>query len=308
MALRKTAAPRATILDHIVRLDPERDSVQLLMPGYRHEFPVNLTRACGCALFGTPAIPQIPVLLDSAEAFNSSMHKLRVLAIGVLRLPSQARCVRAPGSLVRDAIGEVTAMTATPPWWLPFGQLWALATVLANAFAPKWLPSYGRAVIRLPFGLVLIAAQTWGVLVYVPGRAVAVLTPPSNRPRLITNELTRLSRTHWHLSNFGAWPTGTGVGTVLLNHVCELADAAQINTCLRASNRDNQRLYRRFGFRRAADSVRGTTMVRRFQPSRNPLASPAECEDARLAGRLAKTLARQWRQAPNRPRSHREIA
>jgi hypothetical protein len=186
---------------------------------------------------------------------------------------------------------EVTAMTATPPWWLPFGQLWALAAVLAIAFAPKWLPSYGRVVIRLPFGLVLIAAQTWGVLVYVPGRAVAVLTPPCNRPRLITNELTHLSRTHWHLSNFGAWPTGTGVGTVLLNHVCGLADAAQINTCLRASNHDNQRLYRRFGFRCAADSVRGTTMVRRFQPSRNPLASTAECEDVRLAGRQAKTLA-----------------
>jgi hypothetical protein len=207
-----------------------------------------------------------------------------------------------------NAAGEVTAMTAMPPWWLPFGQLWALAAVLANAFAPKWLPSYGRAVIRLPFGLVLIAAQTWGVLVYVPGRAVAVLMPPCTRPRLITNELTRLSRTHWRLSNFGAWPTGTGVGTVLLNHVCGLADAAQINTCLRASNHVNQRLYRRFGFRRAADSVRGTTMVRRFQPSRNPLASPAECEDVRLAGRLAKTLAGSGVRLRTLPRSHRKIA
>jgi hypothetical protein len=69
------------------------------MPGYRREFPVNLIRACGCALFGTLAIPQIPVLLDSAEALNSSMHKPRGPAIGVLRLPAQARCVRAPGSL-----------------------------------------------------------------------------------------------------------------------------------------------------------------------------------------------------------------
>lgn len=300
--------PWTTIPDHIVRLDPERSSGQLLMPGYHHEFPVDLIQACGCALFGTLAVPQIPVLRDSAEAFNSSMHKLRGLAIGVLRLAAQARCVRGARGAGSNATGEVTALTATPPWWLPFGQFWALATVLANAFAPKWLPPFGRAVIRLPFGLVLIAAQTWGVLVYVPGQAVAVLTPPCNRPRLIINELTRLSRTHWHLSNFGAWPTGTGAGTVLLNHACGLADAAQINICLRASNRDNQRLYRRFGFRRAADSGSGTTMVRRFQPSRNPLASPAECEDVRLAGRLAKTLARQWRQAPNRPRSHREIA
>lgn len=89
--------PRASLLDHILGLDPERDSVQLLMLGYRHEFPVDLIRACGCALFGTLVAPQIPALLDSTEAFNSSMYNLRGLAIDVLRLPARARCVRRQG-------------------------------------------------------------------------------------------------------------------------------------------------------------------------------------------------------------------
>ncbi len=175
--------------------------------------------------------------------------------------------------------------------WLSFHELRALTMVLANAFAPAWLPPFWRGLAQLPFGLILVTAQSWGALVYVPGRAVAVLTPPRNRPWFIANKVTRLGHTHWRLSNCGAWPTGVGAGTILLTQVCRLADGAQIDICLRASNRDNRRFYQRFGFQQVSSSMRGTTMTRRFQPLRTESAPRSECRDVRLSGRLAIALA-----------------
>lgn len=142
------------------------------------------------------------------------------------------------------------------------GELRALAEVLSNALSPRWLPIRCRAMFRPPFKMILRVVQTWGALVYIPGRAVAVLTPPRNRPRFVRNELTKLGRTHWRLSNCGAWPTGSGAGALLLTCVCGLADCAGLYLCLRASNGDNQRFYERFGFERTSASLRGMTMVR----------------------------------------------
>ena len=180
-------------------------------------------------------------------------------------------------------------MTRQEPGWLTVGELAELAGVLANAFAPRWLPPRGRWLIRLPFSLILIAAQSWGALVYIPGRAVAVLTPPRRRPRAIPNKVTRLGHTHWRLSNCAAWPTGKGSGTILLGQICGLADAAGIDLCLRASNSANQKFYRRLGFAFASPNWRGMTMTR--QCERRPGIS-AERGEARLSGRFAAAFGR----------------
>ena len=141
-----------------------------------------------------------------------------------------------------------------------------LSSVLAAAFAPEWLPAHLRQALRFIFILVLIAARRRGVIAYVPGRAAVVLTPPRRRPWLFTNQLAQLGRTHWCISSCGAWPTGKGAGTLLLGRVCELADAAGNDLCLRSSNEKNQHFYQGLGFKPTGCGVLGRPMARQSAP------------------------------------------
>jgi hypothetical protein len=171
---------------------------------------------------------------------------------------------------------------------LPAAQVRALGAVLARAFAPSWWP--GAALPALGFGccLVLLAHQRRGVIAYLPGRAVAVLTPPRSRPWQAVSELARLGRTCWCLSNCAAWPTGEGAGTILLAEICELSDRASTDLCLRASGERSREFYRRAGFRPAPGGYRGMVMVRPHHPPVTPDGGPLPVHMlVLLAGRLA---------------------
>jgi hypothetical protein len=56
-------------LDHILGLDPVRDSAEIVSLDYRYQFPRDLVRAAGFALFRTTAIPGISEVLEYTAAF-----------------------------------------------------------------------------------------------------------------------------------------------------------------------------------------------------------------------------------------------
>jgi hypothetical protein len=70
---------------------------------------------------------------------------------------------------------------------------------------------------------------------------------------------------------------------LLLSQVCELADAARNDLCLRASNERNQRFYQRLGFEAVAPGVHGLPMARQHMPLNDDCR--AEAKSVHLAGR-----------------------
>ena len=67
--------PRHTILNHILRLDPERDHTEIVFLVTCHEFPFDITRSLEFALFRTFAAPNIGGLLDRTGEFASRPQK-----------------------------------------------------------------------------------------------------------------------------------------------------------------------------------------------------------------------------------------
>ena len=67
--------PRRTILDHILRLDPERDHQEIVFLVTFHEFPFDITRSLEFALFRTFAVPNIGGLLDRTGEFARGAQK-----------------------------------------------------------------------------------------------------------------------------------------------------------------------------------------------------------------------------------------
>ncbi len=64
--------PRRTILDHILRLDPERDRTEIV---YLEPFHELITRSLEFALFRTFAAPNIGGLLDRTGEFARGAQK-----------------------------------------------------------------------------------------------------------------------------------------------------------------------------------------------------------------------------------------
>ena len=142
-----------------------------------------------------------------------------------------------------------------------------LAAILAAAFAPAQWSERGKAAARLGFRAVLWRAHERGVVAAIPGRAVCALSPPRRARPGARNPMDQLGVTCWRLYNFGARPTGLGVGTALLAELCQLADRSGFDLCLRAGER-SARLYRRAGFIDFVHTSRGTVMLRTHRAAR----------------------------------------
>ena len=67
--------PRRAILDHILRLDPLRDHLEIVFLDSFQEFPWDTTRSLEFALFRTFAIPAIGALLDRTGEFGQRPQK-----------------------------------------------------------------------------------------------------------------------------------------------------------------------------------------------------------------------------------------
>ena len=63
------------VIDHIERLDPERDHEEIVRLDYVYEFPWDMTKALELALFRTYAIPSIGGLLDATGEFEHRTQK-----------------------------------------------------------------------------------------------------------------------------------------------------------------------------------------------------------------------------------------
>jgi hypothetical protein len=66
---------RRSLLDHIQRLDPERDAHRIVYLDTFHEFPFDFARADELALFRTYAVPSIAALLDRTGEFVQRAQK-----------------------------------------------------------------------------------------------------------------------------------------------------------------------------------------------------------------------------------------
>jgi hypothetical protein len=66
---------RRTIVDEILRLDPERDHQRIVLLTTAYEFPYDISRALELALFRTFAVPSISDLLDHTGEFRLRPQK-----------------------------------------------------------------------------------------------------------------------------------------------------------------------------------------------------------------------------------------
>jgi hypothetical protein len=66
---------RRTIVDEILRLDPERDHQRIVLLTTAYEFPYDISRALELALFRTFAVPSISALLDQTGEFRQRPQK-----------------------------------------------------------------------------------------------------------------------------------------------------------------------------------------------------------------------------------------
>jgi cytochrome P450 len=69
------AMPRHKILDRILKLDPERDHLEIVYLDNCYEFPFEITRGVEFALFRTFAVPSISALLDRTGEFQNRPQK-----------------------------------------------------------------------------------------------------------------------------------------------------------------------------------------------------------------------------------------
>jgi hypothetical protein len=215
-------------------------------------------------------------------------------------------------------------------------ELRALAVVLTRAFVPPGAPRFMSRLAETLFIADLVLTQLYGAVMYLPARAVLMLTPPSERlyrfvwctlAFMVVSKGCRNRRTTaalgfscialrfisplrraggrcWCVKNYAAWPTGTGAGSDLLSNLCMLADRKHISLCLIASNSDNQRLYARAGFTvvRVRHWRRGTLMIRRpLAPMALP---PATRHSAFLAGMGMPELLRPGKSKANLGRGY----
>jgi hypothetical protein len=66
---------RRTIVDEILRLDPQRDHQRIVLLTTAYEFPYDIARALELALFRTFAVPSISSLLDRTGEFRQRPQK-----------------------------------------------------------------------------------------------------------------------------------------------------------------------------------------------------------------------------------------
>jgi hypothetical protein len=198
----------------------------------------------------------------------------------------------------------------------------ALAVVLTGAFVSQRAPKFMSRLAGELFIAGLALTQLYGAIMYLPDKAVLMLTPPPKMYRQLIlpsvvcmvagrggrslraatafglscviqgfiSSRGRADGSSWYVKNFAAWPSGTGAGSDLLSNLCVLADRKNMPLCLVASNSDNRRLYTRAGFTivRVLRWRRGTLMIRRpFAPVALP---PATRRPVFLAGLRAREL------------------
>src|SRR5437868_7382916 len=69
------AMPRHKVLDRILKLDPEKDHLEIVYLDNCYEFPFEITRGVEFALFRTFAVPSISTLLDRTGEFQHRAQK-----------------------------------------------------------------------------------------------------------------------------------------------------------------------------------------------------------------------------------------
>jgi hypothetical protein len=67
--------PRHKVLDRILKLDPEKDHLEIVYLDNCYEFPFEITRGVEFALFRTFAVPSISTLLDRTGEFQHRAQK-----------------------------------------------------------------------------------------------------------------------------------------------------------------------------------------------------------------------------------------